>query len=70
MKSQICRMRAGTVLVTLAVLTMLASACGSVPESVGNQPPIISSLEAKYVTLYPKAASEIKCIASDPDGDE
>jgi len=69
-KSHICRMRAGTVLVTLAVLTMLASACGSVPDSVGNQPPIISSLEAKYVTLYPKAVSEIKCIASDPDGDE
>lgn len=70
MKSHICRMRAGTVLVTLAVLMILASACGSAPASVGNQPPVISSLEAKYMALYPKAASEIKCIASDPDGDE
>jgi len=69
-KSHICRMRAGTVLVTLAVLMILASACGSVPGSAGNQPPVISSLEAKYMALYPKAASEIKCIASDPDGDE
>jgi hypothetical protein len=69
-KSHICRMRAGTVLVTLAVLMILASACGSAPGSAGNQPPVISSLEAKYMTLYPKAASEIKCIASDLDGDE
>ncbi len=70
MKSHICRMRAGTVLVTLAVLMILASACGSAPGSAGNQPPVISSLEAKYMTLYPKTASEIKCIASDPDGDQ
>lgn len=62
--------KSGTVLVTLAVLMILASACGSAPGSAGNQPPVISSLEAKYMTLYPKAASEIKCIASDPDGDE
>ena len=69
-KSHICRMRAGTVLVTLAVLMILASACGSAPGSGGNQPPVISSLEAKYINVYPRAASEIRCTVSDPDGDE
>ena len=69
-KSGTCTGISGMVLVVLAVLAALCSGCGSTPEPEGNQPPVISSLEAKYMTLYPKAASEIKCIASDPDGDE
>jgi len=54
----------------LAVLAALCSGCGSTPEPEGNQPPVISSLEAKYINVDPRAASEIRCLASDPDGDE
>ena len=69
-KSHISRMRAGMVLVMLAVLAALCSGCGVAPEPEGNQPPVISSLEAKYMNIDPRAASEIRCLASDPDGDE
>jgi uncharacterized protein YceK len=58
------------VLVILAVLAALCSGCGSAPELEGNQPPVISSLEAKYINVDPRAASEIRCVVSDPDGDE
>ena len=66
-KSGTCTGILGMVLVVLAAL---GSACGSAPEPEGNQPPVISSLEAKYVNVDPRAASEIRCLASDPDGDE
>ena len=70
MKSYICRAGLGVVLIMLAVLAMLSSACSSTPESESNQPPAISSLEAEYVNVYPRAASDVRCIASDADGDE
>ncbi len=70
MKSGICRAGLGVVLVILAVLAVLSSACGSSLESEGNQSPIISGLEANYMYVYPLGASEIRCIASDPDGDQ
>ncbi len=59
----------GMVLVMLAALTMLGSACLVPPEPKGNKPPVISSLEAEYINVYPGGASEIRCIASDPEGD-
>ena len=61
---------AGILGMVLAVLAALCSGCGSASEPAGNQPPVISSLEAKYMNLDPQAASEIRCVASDPDGDE
>ena len=70
MKSGTCTGISGVVLVMLAVLAALCSGCGSTPEPEGNQPPVISSLEAKYINVDPRAASEIRCLASDPDGDE
>ncbi len=70
MKSGTCTGISGVVLVMLVVLAALCSGCGSTPEPEGNQPPVISSLEAKYINVDPRAASEIRCLASDPDGDE
>ena len=34
-----------------------------------NMPPQITALEAQHLNLYPKQSTEIKCIASDPEGD-
>ncbi|MBA7678255.1 hypothetical protein ES703_86528 [subsurface metagenome] len=61
---------ASVLVVVLAVLAAQTSACVSAPVPEGNQPPVISSLEAKYMAVDPRAASEIRCLASDPDGDE
>ena len=70
MKAGTCTGISGMVLVMLAVSAALCSGCGSAPEPEGNQPPVISSLEAKYMNLDPRAASEIKCVALDLDGDD
>jgi hypothetical protein len=51
------------------VLVVLCSACLVTAQPQGNKPPVISSLEAQYVNVYPRGASEIKCVASDPEGD-
>jgi len=64
------------VLVMLAVVAMLGGACG--PREVsptpltpnGNQPPVISSLTAAQTTVYPSGNVEIRCAASDADGDQ
>jgi hypothetical protein len=72
----------GIALVVLAVAAMLGSACG--PEAVspppstlpppptpsGNQPPVISSLMAQQMQLYPGGNTEIQCVAQDADGDQ
>ncbi len=64
------------VLVVLIVVAMLGGACGSreappsLPTSSGNQPPVISSLVAKKMQLYPSGNTEIQCIAQDADGDQ
>jgi hypothetical protein len=66
----------GIVLVVLAVVAMLAGACG--PREVsptpsaptGNQPPVISSLTAAQMTIHPSGNVEIRCAASDADGDQ
>jgi hypothetical protein len=39
------------------------------PEPKGNKPPVISSLEAEYTDVYPRGGSDIRCVASDPEGD-
>ena len=54
----------------VVVVAMLCSACLVTPESKGNKPPVISSLEAQYPNVYYRGASEIRCVASDPEGDE
>ncbi|MBC8276418.1 MAG: hypothetical protein H8E40_15815 [Chloroflexi bacterium] len=51
------------------VLVMLCGACLVTAEPQGNKPPVISSLEAEYVNVYPRGASEIRCVASDPESD-
>lgn len=51
------------------VLVMLCGACLVAAEPKGNKPPVISSLEAEYKSVYPKGASEIRCVASDPESD-
>jgi hypothetical protein len=53
----------------VVVLAALCSACLVTAEPQGNKPPVISSLEAQYVNVYPNGASEIRCVASDPESD-
>ena len=61
---------------------MLASACGpgatpvpapepqpAPPKPGGNQPPVISRLASSRTQVYPLDIVEIRCEASDPDGD-
>ena len=54
----------------VVVLAMLFSACLASPEAKGNKPPVISSLEIDYINVYPGGASEIECVAADPEGEE
>ncbi len=65
MNSNIFKVGAG--IVVMAVV--LFSSCLVTPEPKGNKPPVISSLEAEYVDVYPRGGSDIRCIASDPEGD-
>jgi hypothetical protein len=50
-------------------LAVLCSACLVTAEPQGNKPPVISSLESEYVNVYPRGASEIRCVASDTESD-
>jgi len=68
----------GVVLVVLAVVAMLAGACGpsEAPSTqptpstpAGNQPPEISSLTANPSGVSYGGSATVKCIATDPDGD-
>ena len=65
MNSHVVKIGLGIVM----VLAVLCSACLVTAEPQGNKPPVISSLEAEYVNVYPRGASEIRCVASDPEGD-
>lgn len=68
----------GVFLVVLAVVAMLGGACGpkeapppvTPPTPSGNQPPVISSLLAENMQLYPSGNTQIQCIAQDADGDQ
>jgi hypothetical protein len=62
----------GIALVVLAVVAMLAGACGPrevSPAPNGNQPPEISSLTANPSGVSYGGSTTISCIATDPDGD-
>lgn len=69
----------GIVLVLLVVVALSGGACGpkaapppTLPPPVpsGNQPPVISSLTAAKMQMYPSGNTEIQCIAQDADGDQ
>jgi hypothetical protein len=51
------------------MLMVLYSACIVAPESKSNKSLAISSLEAKYASVYSKGASEIVCVVSALEGD-
>ncbi|MBM3141814.1 MAG: hypothetical protein FJ005_02025 [Chloroflexi bacterium] len=79
MKMNISQSGFGIVLVMLAVVAMLGGACGTreappppplPPTPSGNQPPVISSMVAEKMQLYPSGNTEIQCIAQDADGDQ
>ena len=53
----------------VVALIVLCGACLVKPEVEGNKPPVISSLEADYINVYPRGASEIRCVASDHEDD-
>lgn len=65
-------------MVMLLGLALLGGACGPKtapppvlpPAPTGNQPPVISSLTAAKMQLYPSGTTEIQCIAQDADGDQ
>lgn len=52
----------------IVALAVLCSACLVAPGAEGGEPHLISSLEAQYMDVYPRGASEIKCVTSNPEG--
>lgn len=52
------------------VVAVLDGGCLVAPEPQANKPSLISSLEAQYANVYPMGSTEIRCIASAPEGDE
>jgi len=52
-------------LIILALATLVISGC-----TLANQPPVISSLTASARWVSPSGGCQVKCVASDPDGDE
>jgi hypothetical protein len=53
----------------VAALIMLSSACLVATDSKNDNTLAISSLGADYMAVYPRGMSEIKCVASAPEGD-
>ena len=64
------------ILVTVAIPGIACDTGGEAPPVStptapgGNQPPVISSLTPTQTQVYPSGNTEIKCVASDPDGDQ
>jgi len=56
--------------IVLVLLIVAGSACLVPPQPEGSKPPLISSLEAEYVEVYPRGMSKIRCVAFDPEGGE
>jgi len=52
------------------MLAMLCSACLVTAGPKGDKSSLISSVEAQYTNVYPRGASEIKCVVSAPESDE
>ena len=65
MKPRFCKVKFGSILIVLTIISTFASAC----TISTNQPPNISSLKADTMFVYPTGRAELQCIASDPDGD-
>ncbi len=65
----------GIMLIMLTLVAILAVACGPkqapppAPIPTGNQPPVITSLQAQNQQVYPSGNTEIQCLAQDADGD-
>jgi len=53
----------------VVVFAVFYGACLVAPGTEGDKPQLISSLEAQYVNVYPRGASEINCITSVPEAD-
>src|SRR4030043_1267875 len=51
------------------VAGVLFSACLVAPETGGNKPPGISSIEAEYINVYPQGDSEVRCVVLDTESD-
>ena len=66
MKPRTSRKRFGTVFIMLAIVTLLAGACGG----GGNQAPVIDSISANPETITPSGSTTITCVAFDPDGNK
>lgn len=52
-------------LIILVVAILLISGC-----TLANQPPVVSSLTASNGRVSPSGSCQVKCVASDPDGDK
>jgi len=78
------KIRFGVILAILTMVIVLGSACGpgaapspspspsptpAPSKPGGNQSPVISSLVSSQTQVYPSSIIEIRCDASDPDGD-
>jgi len=77
MKSTLLQKKIGSVLAVVIVIAMMGIACGNgetpaPPPSGqdGNQLPVISSLTPAQTQVYPSGTIEIRCVASDTDGDK
>ena len=66
------KIRFGLILAILAMV-IVSGACRPIvqptPGPGGNQPPVISSLTSAQTQVLPSSIIEIRCVASDPDGD-
>ena len=69
MKPDVRKVRWGVILVMLAVLVVVGSACVSSQEAEDNQGLKITSLKAEHVDVYPVGNTKIQCIVSDAEGD-
>lgn len=59
-----------TILTLILAFMVLWGAClPTFKPTVNDQAPVISSIEVSYPVIYPLGYSEIKCVASDPQGD-
>jgi hypothetical protein len=65
----------------LITIILICGACGpsaappaptskAAPSPGGNQPPIISSLTAAQMSVYPSGTVQLQCVAADPNGDK
>jgi hypothetical protein len=75
--------KAAPILMVFLILILAGSACGPSPTPPapsptpkpspspgGNLPPVVSSLTAAQMQVYPSGTVEIQCVASDPNGDK